>query len=365
MLRILLILTLCLSISGCMKQEDKTKIGFLGTMSGRYSDIGQDTLKGAMLAYDVFPDKKSTELIVKDDTGTASGGLTAMNYFESADVRYIIGPDISTVATAVTPYLDGRYMFLLSPTVSTTELAGKDDHFMRTMPHNSRRQAENISKYLINKLHIKDMVIIYDSRNSSYSTDIAKNVSEAFVNRGGRVRDIRNFNPESGESMYKLIEQDKNNPPQLYYLLSSAMDSALICWQIKKAGYGSKVLVRAWAATEEFFRFGGEAVDGTYMFDYYIDTATPAYKSFQAAYVKKYKKDPSIFSIYGHECMYMLLNALPDLNKGASFYDAVSASAKKLTLLTDFSFDEYGDSYIPLNFFEAKNNRFERKGPAE
>ncbi|MGE4318458.1 MAG: ABC transporter substrate-binding protein [Deferribacterales bacterium] len=365
MLRILIALTIALTLFGCDTQEKKTNIGFLGTLSGRYSDLGQDTLKGAMLALEESGMEDSVNLMVKDDKGIPSEGLSAMNSFESADIRYIIGPSISNVATAVTPYLDGRYMFMLSPTVSTSELAGKDDHFMRTMPHNSRRQAENISRYLINKMNIKDMVIIYDSRNSSYAGDLVKNATETFISRGGHVRDIRAFNPESGESMNTLIMKDKNNPPQMYYILASAMDTALIIWQVRKAEFKSKILIRAWALSNEFFRFAGEAGDDVYLFDYYIDKTTKAYTRFRSAYMKKYRQEPSWFSMYGHESMVMMIHALPDLEKGASFYDAVSAAARRLQLIPEFSFDEYGDSYMPLNLFITKSGKTERIGLAE
>jgi len=39
----------------------------------------------------------------------------------------------------------------------------------------------------------------------------------------------------------------------------------------KKSKLQFKNVIRAWAAGNEFMRFGGEAVEGVYLFDYYVD----------------------------------------------------------------------------------------------
>lgn len=362
---IIMVLLVLMSAVSCTKKDEKADIGFLGTLSGRYSDVGQDTLKGVLLAVEKSDSPEKINLIVKDDAGSPNGGLKAMSEFETENVHYIIGPNISNVATAVLPYLDGKYMFMLSPSVSTSEIAGKDDHFMRTMPHNSGKQAENIAIYLRNKLNISEIVVIYDSRNSAYANDIVSKLSDSFTSRGGKLRDIRQFNPESGISMNSLIEKDKNNPPQMYYVVASAMDSSLIVWQIKKAGYKSKILIRAWAASNEFFRFGGEAAEGVYLFDYHIDKTTKEYKEFHSDYTEKYKKEPSLFSLHGYECGVLMVQSLPHLQSGVSFYDALTSHVSSMTIFHDFSFDENGDSYMPLNFFVIEKGAMKRVGVAE
>lgn len=365
MIRHILAVFIFLLLLGCQPDGQKTDIGFMGTLSGRYADVGQDSLKGAMLAIDDSGSASSVNLVIKDDMGSPEEGMRLIQDFDAKKISYIIGPNLSIVASNVVPYLKDKYMFMLSPSVSTSELAGKDDHFIRTMPHNTKRQAENISKYLTEKLGIKDMVIVYDSRNSTYANDIVKLVTDSFMGRGGVIRDLRPFNPDSGESMSKLIEKDKDNPPQLYYIIASSVDSSMILWQIKKAGYKSKILIRGWALSNDLFRYGGAAAEGVYLFDYYLDKTSKAYTQFAKEYEQKYKKEPSWMSVQGYESTKMLISALPSLNKGVGFYDAVSAQSKNAKLLTGFSFDEYGDAYLPLNFFVIKNGKAVRQGEAE
>jgi len=361
---ILLIIIVFMSLSACSR-SDKTDIGFMGTLSGRYSDLGQAVLQGVTLALENVSGGERVNLVVKDDFGKPAEALKALDELQKAGVSYIIGPNLSSVATAVAPHLESKNMYMLSPSASTSELAGLKDNFMRIMPHNNYHQAQVISKYLIDKLGIGSIVVIYDARNASYSNDIVNKFTEAFMKSGGKVQDVRPFNPDSGESMYSLIEKDRQNPPQMYYVIGSSMDTSLIIWQIKKAGLNSKILIRKWAASTDFYRLGGEAVEGVMLFDFYIDSTMNAYKKFDELYRKKYKKEPSWMSVYGYEAAKVMIGALDDLKNGSEFAPALQASASDMNILKNFEFDEYGDAKLPLHFFEITGGETKYKGLAE
>jgi len=362
----ILLLILAVSVvAGCEFKPEKTNIGFIGTLSGRYSDLGQSTLQGVILAIENSENASRINLIVKDDFGKPAEGVKILSEMHRSGVKYIIGPSLSSVAAEIVPMLEADGLLILSPTVSTSDLAGKRDNFFRMMPHNNFKQAETISNYLINRLNIKSIVILYDSRNASYSNDIVVKFTEAYMRAGGNMMDVRPFNPDSGESLGAILEKDHGNEPDMYYVIGSAMDTSLIIWQIKKAGYKSGILIRKWAASDEFFRLGGDAVEGAMLFDFYIDKSTPAYTDFAAKYQKRFQKTPSWMSTYGYEAARMIENALPDLKAGESFYDALNESSDKTTLLKDFAFDEYGDASLPLNFFVIEHGDIVYKGPAE
>lgn len=227
-------LLLSLVFLGCEMKTDKIDIGYMGTLSGRYSDLGQATLQGVMLAVEHAKQGSRVNLIVKDDHGKADVSIKALNELDTAGVKYVIGPNLSSVATSVVPMLEAHDMFMLSPTVSTSALAGLRDNFMRTMPHNNYRQAEIIAKYLIGKLNVNSVVVMYDSRNASYSNDIVRKFTEAYMRAGGELRAVRSFNPDSGASLGSLLDDDISNPPDMYYVIGSAMDTSLLIWQIKK-----------------------------------------------------------------------------------------------------------------------------------
>jgi branched-chain amino acid transport system substrate-binding protein len=353
------------AIFGCGKKNEKTDVGFIGTISGRYSDLGQATLQGVMLAIESYGASENINLVVKDDFGKPADGARIISEFAEDNVRYVIGPSISSVATAVVPMLGAANVRMLSPTVSTSSLAGKKDNFARIMPHNSFKQAGVISTYLLNKLDIKDIVILYDSRNSSYSNDIVKQFAEAYMAKGGSIRDVRSFNPDSGQSLSTLLDDDRDNPPAMYYVIGSAMDTSLIIWQIKKAGMKSRVLIRKWAASSDFYRLGGEAVEGVMLFDYYIDTNTEQYKVFAKAYKKKFMAEPSWMGVYGYEAARILLNALDEVKSGMNFNAALTKAAENNEILKNMEFDEYGDAYLPLHYFVIENGETVYKGLAE
>jgi branched-chain amino acid transport system substrate-binding protein len=349
---------------GCKNESSKIDIGFMGTLSGKYSDLGQATLQGVMLAFEKFDPEGRLNLVVKDDFGIPKEGIKIIEGFHEKEIKYVIGPSLSSIATPVVAHIEGKDINLVSPSASTSYLAGKKDNFMRTMPHNSYRQTAVISKYLINKLELDEVVILYDSRNSSYSNDIVKKFAESFMDEGGKITDVRAFNSDSAEGFSGIIENDKGNVPKLYYVIGSAIDSSLMIWQIKKAGFSSKVLIRAWAASNEFYRLGGEAVEGVYLFDYYIDKSKNGYREFRREYIDKYKKDPSWMSVYGYECARMVVEAVLE-SGGEDFQDNMREAAKNNHVLKNFRFDEYGDAYLPLHFFNIQNGTVTHKDVAE
>jgi len=354
-----------LFLTGCSTDSGKTTVGFINTLSGRYSDMGQDSMKGTLLALSDTGMEDSVSLDIQDDTGTPSGGMSALSRLSDKGVKYVIGPGLSNVAQSTVPLLKSRGMYMLSPTVSTSDLASREDNFVRIIPYNSKDQAKHITNYIVHELGVKDTVIIYDTRNSSYSTDIVRNITSAFMSLGCNVRDIRAFNPESGESMQKLIEEDRDNPPGMYYIVGSPLDTALIIWQIRKSGYDSKIAIRAWAAGNEFLKFGGEAVNGVYLFDFYIDKFSPEYKEFEKKYRAMFNEEPSWMSVHGYEAGYILFNSLKNIRNGTPFCKAVKENAGKIRLLKGLKIDKYGDAQLPLSAFIIKNGKVERLGEAE
>ncbi|TCK61880.1 ABC transporter substrate-binding protein [Seleniivibrio woodruffii] len=362
---VFLLIFVLISAAGCSRGNEKIDVGFIGTLSGRYSDIGQDALKGIMLAMSDLNMENDINLIIHDDMGVPADGVSALSRLSEKKVKYVLGPSISAVAEGIVPLLNKSKLYMFSPTVSTTDLAGKDDRFFRLLPHNNIKQTDGISEYLVKKLSIKDMVIIYDARNSAYSTDIVKNMTASFTRAGGTVRDIRALNPESGESMQALISPDRDNPPQMYYLITSSLDSALLIWQIKKAGYPSKLSVRAWAASNEFFRLGGQAIEGAYIFDYYIDSGSPAYKDFRKRYIERFTTEPTWMSVHGYDSGMIFFSGFKSIEKGTTFKEAIIRNTDKVRILKGAEIDEYGDAHLPLHAYIIRSGRIVRLGTSQ
>jgi len=352
-------------LAGCDSKPEKIDVGFVGSLSGRYSDLGQNTLQGVMLAVEYSGISDRVNLVVKDDSGVPADGVKALEEFEAEGVKYVIGPSLSNVATTVVPLLSAKNIFMVSPTTSTSTLAGLKDNFMRTMPHNNYHQAVVISKYLRDKLNIKRVVVIFDSRNASYSNDIVMKFTEAFMKKGGEVMDVRPFNPDNGASLNNLVSSDVGNPPDLYYVIGSSMDTSLIIWQIRKNGMVSDVLIRRWAAAGDFFRLGGDAVEGVKLFSYHIDKKMPAYIEFTDRYKEKFHKEPSWMAVYGYETARTLLQSIGNLQSGKNFYESMNKAVKSNKLLVDFKYDEFGDAFLPLHYFEVEGGEIIYKGKAE
>lgn len=365
MFKNILTILLILFFSGCNSGHDKTNIGFVGTLTGKYSDLGQESLKGVLLAIDKSGMSDSINLVTKDDMGSSLEWMNSVKDLHSNNVRYIIGPNLSSVTSAVIPFIQKRNIYMISPTASASSLADKNDNLMRVIPPNSMHQMTNIAKYLTQKMKIRNIVIIYDADNIAYTNDVVKSFANAFMSKGGQIRDMRSFNGENGKSMSSLIENDIKNPPQMYYIVASAADTAMILWQIKKNKMKTSILVRSWAISNDFYRFSGEASDGVYFFNYDTNSSTKEYKQFYKDFMHKYKKPPTWISLNGYTSGVLLIKSLKGLNNGESFYDAVNASSKYIKGLSGLTFDENGDAYLPMSLYKIHNGKATRIGLAE
>lgn len=348
---------LLISLCGCEWNYEKEQIGFIGTLTGSYSDLGQESLKGVLLAMDKTGASKNAELLIRDDEGMPGQAEQGMNELRAAGVRYVIGPNISTVAAHIIPYAIKNNMYLLSPTASSSTLTGTDNHFMRVIPPNSTAQMEKISNYLISKLNIHDMVIIYDKNNSVYTKDVVKNFAEAYMSRGGVIRDMRAIRGRDNDSLYDLVAGDLKNPPSMYYIVASVRDTSMMLWQIKKTGLKSKTLIRPWAESKDFFNYSGSAAEGAYLFSYYSQPDTKEFKTFQQDYYNKYKIMPTWVSLYGYESGLLLIKSMPKMHNGDNFYNAVATSAKYAAGLSGVTFDSAGDGVLQLKAYILRNGK--------
>ena len=113
-------------------------IGFIGGLSGKFSDLGTATRNGALLAIENANDAGGVEgrklvLFEQDDKQSSETALLAMEEFKKQGVVAVVGPSTSSIAVAVTPVANQNHLLLVAPTATTNKLSGKDDYFMRSV----------------------------------------------------------------------------------------------------------------------------------------------------------------------------------------------------------------------------------------
>lgn len=114
------------------------KIGFMAGLSGRVADLGVSGRNGLILAIEQKNGSggingKPLELIVRDDRQDSQRARSSVKELLDDGVELIIGPMTSSMAMSVVKLVNNSDAYLLSPTVTTTDLLNIDDHFLRVI----------------------------------------------------------------------------------------------------------------------------------------------------------------------------------------------------------------------------------------
>jgi branched-chain amino acid transport system substrate-binding protein len=132
-----LIAIVALGASGCAP-EQPWRIGFVGGLSGRVSDIGRSGRDAAALAVEHVNARggvagRLVELIVRDDGQDTEQTKRAVGELIGAGVEVIVGPMTSAMAVAALPLADAADVTLVSPTVVSSRFSARDDNFVRVI----------------------------------------------------------------------------------------------------------------------------------------------------------------------------------------------------------------------------------------
>ena len=185
---ILLLILFSLMISSCGLTDKTIKIGFVGSLTGRVSDLGIAGRNGVMLAVNEANKKggingKKIILIIKDDKNDEETALRVDQELISEKVVAIIGHMTSSMAIKTVPLMNEKKMLMISPTVSTNELTGIDDYFIRGLETSIRADAEKHAEYIINNTDLRKIACIYDESNKAYSKGLYNSFRSKFTEK--------------------------------------------------------------------------------------------------------------------------------------------------------------------------------------
>ena len=174
---------------GCQK-EGPIKLGFVGGLTGRLSDLGTSGRDGAILAVEKANQEggingREVALIIRDDKQNPNVAKSAQRDFRAMNAAAVVGHMTSAMSVAVMDEINQAKMVLVSPTTSTNVLSGKDDYFFRILApsHDEIRHMAQLAR----KMGYFTVSIVADKSNDAYSMDYADTFASVFKQWGGRV----------------------------------------------------------------------------------------------------------------------------------------------------------------------------------
>lgn len=350
-------------LSGCAGREP-IQVGFAGELTGKHADLGVQGRNGAQLAVETINAaggvaSRSVELVVRDDLGTPEGAQAADRALIDAGVVAIIGHMTSAQTMSALPVTEEAGLVLFSPTASTSDLSGLDDHFFRTAPVNSA-EAHALARHVHRQRGLTRMAVIYDADNATYSQTYWAAFVEVYRALGGQVTGEASFSSAEEPDFGLLVAELQAGDPDGLLIVASAFDTALIAQQTRISGWQISLFATGWAQTETLLQNGGRAVEGLEIaVTYNSNSQAPAFLDFQARYQARFGHAPTFAAAYAYEAMLMLAAALERTRgRAEGLRQALLGPRDFEGLVGDISLDEYGDVVRSNFMFRIQDGQF-------
>ncbi len=350
-------------LAGCGENKEPIKIGFVGALTGRLSDLGMSGLSAVTLAVDEVNNKggvngRPVKLIVKDDQQDLDVAVKVDRELIDEGVVAIIGHITSAPTVAAVPLMNREKMLMISPSASTNKLTGRDDYLLRiTAP--SRTQGDHIAGCLYREMGMKNVSAAYDLSNRAFAEGLYRIFKSEFEDMGGAVVHTETFSSGREVPYLKIAGNMLQSAPEALLIIAGALDTAMICQQLKKLGSTRPIVSSGWAGTSDLLQKGGRAVEGMIISQPVDnDCREKEYLEFKQQLNKRFGIYPDFAAIYSYEAAQILFHALAETDDETELKDIILKKGVFDGLQKDIRMDAYGDTRGRRFVVTVKDGRF-------
>lgn len=350
-------------LQGC-GPEEPVRIGFITGTSGHMADMGISARYALLLAVDQCNETggikgRRVELVIKDNQHDVATAVKDLQDLIALKVDAIIGPMSSTIAVAIAPHLNRSEIVTVSPTATTTQLSGQDDYFFRVCP-SAGAQARVNADYQLQSNSMKRITVAFHKGNPSFCESFIKNFRETFQTGGGEVLSETGFTSKDSRSFSQIADELLAANPDGVLIVANAMDSAILCQQIRKISSSVKITLSSWSASRRFIELGSRAVEGTTLpISVDWNSPHPRYKKFQKEFHERYGLEPGIGSLNAYNAAQVVLSALKACESNERLKETILSMGEFQGLQRIIKFDAYGDMNAGVFMYKIRNHQFE------
>ncbi|WP_236685553.1 ABC transporter substrate-binding protein [Geobacter pickeringii] len=333
--------------AGCSKNEP-LRIGYVGTLTGRHADLGTAGRDGAIFAVEDINRRggikgRPVELVIRDDRDDPETAKGAVRKLAREGVAAIVGPMTSTMAVAAVPVVNDSHVVMVGPTITSNDLSGKDDNFLRVYP-TSHATARHLAHHA-RRRGIGKIAVLYDLSNRAHTEGWYRHFREEFEREGGRVVAALPFDSSRPVGFLALARQALAARPDGVFLLSGGLDAAMLCQQLRKLGVALPVIATEWSATDELILHGGSAVEGITYYQYYDRSdGSPRFAEFREAFSRRFGTPPEFGAVYAYDATQVVLQGLAAAASPSKLKEAILARGRFSGIQGEFTIDRFGDA---------------------
>lgn len=352
-------------LSSC-SNSDSIDVALIGAHSGKRSEVGVSIRNAVQLNVDQVNARggvqgKKINLVTFDNNESEEKCYELLTEIIKNNFQFVLGPNYSSMAEATLKAISNKDILVISPTISTDYMTGRDDNFFRTALHTSL-QAETLSQLTL-KENFKKVAIIYDVKNAKYAEALFLSYKKLVEHHGVTITTAKGMSDNQQSVMLAIADEVNKTEPDAILLCLSAFDSANIAQQLHKVGSTAKLLGGSWAQTNDLLQHGGRTVEGMVLVAMHQKQAkeTARYSKFKEEYYLRYNHEPSFTSVSGFDAANVLFEAM-HLAKNISPTEVKREIIQKgefESLHGKIQIDEYGDAVGAYKIVQVVNNTFE------
>ncbi len=356
------LLFLLAALLGC--DQTAIPIGFTGSLTGSYSDLGVQGRNGASLAIEEINAQGGIaghplRLVVRDDANDPETAKAVDRELIEHGVVAIIGHMTSSQSVAALPVINEAGVVLLSPTTSTPRLSGKDDYFFRIQT-STAQAARALGRYARTRLDLQRINVIEDTSNAAYTAPFLSNFQDTFYRSGQGVGQQCRFHSEMEQDWPLLAECLLQTPSDGILLLTSARDAASLLPILRHNAPQRVILSSGWATTRSLLTLGGASANQVYAAERNFPAErSPAYLNFVDSYRQRFGSSPSFAAVNGYDAVRVLARALTKTGGQRDGLRRALANIEKFpSLFGPLGFDAFGDALAPTHIFQVQSGSY-------
>ena len=359
----LLALGLTAGTVGCDNREP-LRIGFIAGLSGRVADLGVSGRNGALLAVEQINQAggihgRRIEVIVRDDRQDVETAKNAVSELLDMNLEVIIGPMTSSMAMATIALVNATPTVMVSPTVTTTDLAGRDDQFLRVIATTTAYAAKS-ARYQYATLRHRTAVAIYDMNNQAYTESWLRDFRRTYESLGGRILKIHRFMSGDDAAFFKATQDLLATRPEVVVIISNAVDAALICQQVRKLDPDKAIVISEWGSTERFIELGGAATEGVHVAQFLNrNDNSDRFQTFRKAYLERFGQEPGFAGAAGYDAASVVLEAFTVRKKDQTLKQTIIEKGRFQGIQQTIAIDRFGDADRTTHLTIVKNGKYQ------
>ena len=360
--KFLLVVVACCVLAACGPREP-LRIGFIGGLSDRNSDVGQSGHNGVVLAVEQINraggiNGRLVELVAKDDAQSKEVAEKSARELVEAKVEAVIGPFTSGVAAAILPVTGPAGLLNISPTLTGMSFYGKDD----TMVRINRTTRDNATDYaaVMAQRGMRRVAVAFDMRNKAFTTSWLEEFRTAMQARGATLAAEVPYESAGDADFAKVVESMLAGKPDGLLFISGAIDVARLAKQAKAMAPKLPIVSTEWAATEQLLELGGTVIDGLLIVqNFNAHDSGERFVAFRESYFRRFQRNPGYSSVSAYDAATVLFEALKRRRDSESAKTAVLKYGPYQGLQQTIAFDANGDTARQVYFTEVRDGRYQ------